>query len=93
MRRRLRRRPAPRKALTPKSTKRKAPGSDDSGALRLALFSGCALRVSAGRSHPPRSERAGTPSESDIRVPSRVLSAAKQGESGAPERVGSPVGA
>ena len=39
MRRRLRRRPAPRKALNPKSTKRIAPGSDDSGALRLALFS------------------------------------------------------
>ena len=39
MRRRLRRRPAPRKALTPKSTIWKAPGSDDSGALRLALFS------------------------------------------------------
>ena len=33
------------------------------------------------------------PSGSDIRVPSRVLSAAKQGESGAPERVGSPAGA
>ena len=32
MRRRLRRRPAPRKALTPKSTIWKAPGSDDSGA-------------------------------------------------------------
>ena len=29
------------------------------------------------------------PSGSDIRVPSRVLSAAKQGEGGAPERVGS----
>ena len=41
----------------------------------------------------PQPERAGAPSESDIRVPSRVLSAAKQGESGAPERVGSPVGA
>ena len=39
MRRRLRRRPAPPKALTPKSTIWKAPGSDDSGALRLALFS------------------------------------------------------
>ena len=39
MRRRLRRRPAPRKAPTPKSTIWKAPGSDDSGALRLALFS------------------------------------------------------
>ncbi len=35
MRRRLRRRPAPRKALTPKSTIWKAPGSDDSGALRV----------------------------------------------------------
>ena len=33
------------------------------------------------------------PSGSDIRVPSRVLSAAKQGEGGAPERVGSPAGA
>ena len=33
------------------------------------------------------------PAGSDIRVPSRVLSAAKQGESGAPERVGSPAGA
>ena len=33
------------------------------------------------------------PSGSDIRVPSRVLSAAKQGEDGAPERVGSPAGA
>lgn len=32
LRRRLRRRPAPPRALTPKSTKRKAPGSDDSGA-------------------------------------------------------------
>ena len=46
---------------------------------------------------PPHAQallgRAGAPSESDIRVPSRVLSAAKQGESGAPERVGSPVGA
>ena len=39
MRRRLRRRPVLWKALTPKSTKRIAPGSDDSGALRLALFS------------------------------------------------------
>ena len=39
MRRRLRRRPAPPRALTPKSTIWKAPGSDDSGALRLALFS------------------------------------------------------
>ena len=39
MRRRLRRRPAPWKALTSKSTIWKAPGSDDSGALRLALFS------------------------------------------------------
>ena len=47
MRRRLRRRPAPWKALTPKTTIWKALGSDDSGALRLALFSGCALRVSA----------------------------------------------
>ena len=37
MRRRLRRRPAPRKALTPKSTKRKALGSDDSGALRYGI--------------------------------------------------------
>ena len=97
MRRRLRRRPAPPRALTPKSTKRKAPGSDDSGALRVvpfgkavivlvptgnppslrfghpdvtfgryrlsalgycagaAAFSGCALRVSHGRS-PMRSE-------------------------------------
>ena len=42
---------------------------------------------------PAQLERAGAPSGSDIRVPSRVLSAAKQGESGAPERVGSPVGA
>ena len=38
MRRRLRRRPAPRKVLTPKSTIWKAPGSDDSGALRLVLL-------------------------------------------------------
>ena len=38
MRRRLRRRPAPPKALTPKSTIWKAPGSDDSGALRLVLL-------------------------------------------------------
>ena len=38
MRRRLRRRPAPRKALTPKSTIWKAPGSDDSGDLRLLLL-------------------------------------------------------
>ena len=97
MRRRLRRRPAPRKALTPKSTKRKAPGSDDSGALRLALFSALkAVIVLVPTGHPlsaPLPERAGAPSGSDIRVPSRVLSAAKQGESGAPERVGSPVGA
>ena len=42
---------------------------------------------------PAQLERAGAPSGSDIRVPSRVLSAAKHGESGAPERVGSPVGA
>ena len=46
---------------------------------------------------PPRaqalSERAGAPSGSDIRVPPRALSAAKQGEGGAPERVGSPAGA
>ena len=39
MRRRLRRRPVPWKVLRPKSTIWKAPGSDDSGALRLALFS------------------------------------------------------
>ena len=38
MRRRLRRRPAPRKALTPKSAIGKALGSDDSGALRVVLF-------------------------------------------------------
>ena len=38
MRRRLRRRPAPWKAPTPKSTIWKAPGSDDSGALRLVPF-------------------------------------------------------
>ena len=38
MRRRLRRRPAPRKALTPKSTIWKAPGSDDSEALRVVLL-------------------------------------------------------
>ena len=37
--------------------------------------------------------RVAIPSGSDIRVPSRVLSAAKQGEGGAPERVGSPAGA
>ena len=43
MRRRLRRRPAPWKALTPNTAIWKAPGSDDSGALRLALFS--ALKV------------------------------------------------
>ena len=43
--------------------------------------------------HQAQPKRAGAPSESDIRVPSRVLSAAKQGESGASERVGSPVGA
>ena len=38
MRRRLRRRPAPRKALKPKTAIGKAPGSDDSGALRLVLL-------------------------------------------------------
>ena len=42
---------------------------------------------------PSRSAGVAIPSGSDIRVPSRVLSAAKQGESGAPERVGSPAGA
>ena len=38
MRRRLRRRPVSRKALTPKTAIGKAPGSDDSGALRLVLL-------------------------------------------------------
>ena len=38
MRRRLRRRPAPRKALTPKTATCKALGSDDSGALRVVLL-------------------------------------------------------
>ncbi len=38
MRRRLRRRPAPWKALTPKSAIWKAPGSDGSGALRVVLL-------------------------------------------------------
>ena len=51
MRRRLRRRPAPLTAPTPKSTIWKAPGSDDSGALRLALFSAWAawLRLGSAR--------------------------------------------
>ena len=54
MRRRLRRRPAPRKALTPKSTIWKAPGSDDSGALRLALFSALkAVIVLVPTGNPP----------------------------------------
>ncbi len=54
MRRRLRRRPAPWKALTPKSTIWKAPGSDDSGALRLALFSALkAVIVLVPTGHPP----------------------------------------
>ena len=124
MRRRLRRRPAARKALTSKSTIWKAPGSSTRGltcssawdarfrldSARKAVFvlvpTGnppslrfghpdvtfgryrlSALRYCAGAAafsgYPlsaPLPERAGAPSESDIRVPSRVLSAAKQGE-------------
>ena len=54
MRRRLRRRPAPRKALTPKTAMGKAPGSDDSGALRLALFSALkAVIVLVPTGNPP----------------------------------------
>ena len=52
MRRRLRRRPAPPRALTPKSTKRKAPGSDDSGALRVVPF-GKAVIVLVPTGNPP----------------------------------------
>ena len=74
------------------------------GGVRPRSYRGTRPRFASGTlmslsddTAPPRaqalSERAGAPSGSDIRVPSRVLSAAKQGESGAPERVGSPVGA
>ena len=54
MRRRLRRRPVARKALTPKTAIGKALGSDDSGALRLALFSALkAVIVLVPTGNPP----------------------------------------
>ena len=57
MRRRLRRRPAPRKALTPNTSIGKAPGSDDSGALRVALLP-CGMHGSAWKGgYRPRSYR------------------------------------
>ena len=59
MRRRLRRRPAPRKALTPKTAIGKALGSDDSGALRVALLP-CGMHGSAWKGgYRPRSYRTG----------------------------------
>ena len=61
MRRRLRRRPAPRKALTPKTATWKAPGSDDSGALRLALFSALKAVIVLVPTGDPPSLRFGHP--------------------------------
>ena len=58
MRRRLRRRPAPRKVLTPKTAIWKAPGSDDSGALRVVpLGKAGAHGFRAESGYRPRSYR------------------------------------